>query len=304
MATDQFVAAAIGLLLIVTCSASLWTWWRVCLAASPGSVHRFWLATPRLPERLRPAPQRSFETGLAITLTVLWVGWMLGQRVWLELAGRSLAGNALKVTLADVVASLGVSLFLWVLVASLWFSTSRPASERSQDSAPDENREREFEERERAPGTISSGWTGFLLAVGPMLVTALATSPLRNTETRHQFLNLLTDEGGWQTWLVIGVSAVVVAPLLEELLFRCVLQGWLLKWLPTVPAIVLVAICFCVSHGPIDGLALVPIAVILGVMAASRRQYLAHVLVHGLFNGYMLLLAWLFSLVQSPVADR
>ncbi|MBI3466534.1 MAG: CPBP family intramembrane metalloprotease [Planctomycetes bacterium] len=45
----------------------------------------------------------------------------------------------------------------------------------------------------------------------------------------HQITRLLRSNPGVGTWLLCAFSAVLVAPLLEEFLFRVLLQGWLEK---------------------------------------------------------------------------
>lgn len=45
----------------------------------------------------------------------------------------------------------------------------------------------------------------------------------------HQITQLLRSNAGPAIWLLCGFSAVLVAPLLEEFLFRVLLQGWLEK---------------------------------------------------------------------------
>lgn len=49
-----------------------------------------------------------------------------------------------------------------------------------------------------------------------------------DAETSHAIVQLFRDGNSWEVFLCI-VSAVIVAPLVEEFLFRVLLQGWLEK---------------------------------------------------------------------------
>ena len=51
----------------------------------------------------------------------------------------------------------------------------------------------------------------------------------RSYDYDHPLLTLLKEEPTAVAWLLCGVSAVVVAPIYEELMFRVILQGWLEK---------------------------------------------------------------------------
>jgi membrane protease YdiL (CAAX protease family) len=45
----------------------------------------------------------------------------------------------------------------------------------------------------------------------------------------HQLIDVVHSENGIATWFIASASAVLVAPLMEEFLFRILLQGWLEK---------------------------------------------------------------------------
>jgi membrane protease YdiL (CAAX protease family) len=97
----------------------------------------------------------------------------------------------------------------------------------------------------------------------------------------------------------MALAVAVVAPLSEELLFRVVLQGWLTERISATVAVPVVAIVFAAVHGWRDGLALLPLALILGYVFARRRSYLAVVTTHALFNSVMFGLQWLSELGGS-----
>lgn len=140
---------------------------------------------------------------------------------------------------------------------------------------------------------VADGVFGFLLSLLPMAAMMLATAMYRTKETRNSLFNLLADSSDPWTVLLIGVTAVVVAPLYEELMFRVVLQGWLGSLMKPVTAIPIVAAIFGAIHGLPDGIALLPLALVLGYVFDRRHSYLSVVVIHGLFNATMLTLALL-----------
>jgi len=74
-------------------------------------------------------------------------------------------------------------------------------------------------------GALTPWLTGvFSGAAAPDIAIESPTGP-----PDHQITQLLRTNAGPGTWLLCGLSAVLVAPLLEEFLFRVLLQGWLEK---------------------------------------------------------------------------
>jgi uncharacterized protein len=132
---------------------------------------------------------------------------------------------------------------------------------------------------------VRDGVLGFLASVLPVILMLLLTAALRTPENQHPFLKLLHREGGGAeaaAWLLI--SAVIVAPIKEELIFRVMLQEGLARKLGATPAIGITAVLFCLVHGFPDALALLPLAVILGYVYDRRQSVLSVVLIHALFN--------------------
>lgn len=132
---------------------------------------------------------------------------------------------------------------------------------------------------------VRDGMLGFLASVLPVMAMLLLTAALRTPENQHPFLKLLHRDGGGAAvagWLLI--SAVVVAPIKEELIFRVMLQEGLARKLGATPAIGITAVLFSLVHGFPDALALLPLAVILGYVYDRRQSALSVVLIHALFN--------------------
>ena len=140
---------------------------------------------------------------------------------------------------------------------------------------------------------LRDGWFGFKLAILPMAVSMALTTPLRTRDSQNPLLRLLADRPEYVTLALIVFIAAVLAPLSEELIFRVILQGTLTTVMPARLAIPIVAVAFSAVHGPVDGLALLPLALVLGCVFHRRHSYLSVVVIHGLFNATMLALAML-----------
>lgn len=135
------------------------------------------------------------------------------------------------------------------------------------------------------------GSLGFLLVLIPVILLLLATYPFRSEETLHPLLQLLRSDPGYATIGWIFLSAIVVAPLFEELVYRVLLQSWLEGFLTPLRAIVVSSLVFSVVHGFPDAIPLFPLALLLGALYYYRRSYIANVLTHALFNAINFALA-------------
>lgn len=135
-------------------------------------------------------------------------------------------------------------------------------------------------------GQLRDAGLGFLLAIGPVFAVLIASEAagLRGAKPEHQLLQMLQADGSARHWFWISLTAVVAAPLAEELLFRVLLQGALERRWPAGGAIGASSLLFCVVHRFPDSLALLPLAVVLGFVQHRRRSYLTVVLIHALFN--------------------
>ena len=134
------------------------------------------------------------------------------------------------------------------------------------------------------------GVYGFFASVLPMTISMFATLPFRDAENQHSLLKKLMESPDVTTASIIAVTAVIAAPLFEELLYRVILQGWLSTIFPASVSIPFVAVLFASAHGWRDGLALIPLALILGYVFHRQHSYLSVVVIHALFNATMLTL--------------
>jgi membrane protease YdiL (CAAX protease family) len=117
----------------------------------------------------------------------------------------------------------------------------------------------------------------------------------------NPLLELLRSGPGQELMLLIALTAVVVAPIAEELQFRVVLLGGLLQAGRPQVAWLFSSALFAMAHGFPDSLALLPLSFLLGYAYMRRRSYVAVMLVHFLFNLSNIALAML-SLPQPPIS--
>ena len=119
------------------------------------------------------------------------------------------------------------------------------------------------------------------------MIVFLLTEPFRTDADLHPLLQFIQQDQSRQVLLAVSVSAVLVAPWVEEMAFRVILQRALLRrYSPTV-SILATATVFCVVHGSwLDAVGLFPLAIVLGTTYHRTGSFLAVVLTHMLFNAY------------------
>ncbi len=128
---------------------------------------------------------------------------------------------------------------------------------------------------------------GLALVLWPLL--ALATVLDRVEPYRHPIIESLARHRDPPAVVLVVLSAVVVAPVVEEFLFRRVLQGWLLRRFPGsegLTAVALQALAFGIAHAG-QGLAPVPLTIlgiVLGWLTLRTGTLLPGILLHALFN--------------------
>ena len=146
----------------------------------------------------------------------------------------------------------------------------------------------------RREGTIAAaGYAAMLPAV--FLLTLLAHAALRaaNIPPRPQAVLTVFMGGGIPLWLrvLLMLTAVITAPLAEELLFRGILLPVLLKHWGTVVAILLSSALFAVLHGNLTAfLPLMAAATAFAAGYAATGSIWTPVLMHALFNAASLAL--------------
>ena len=126
-----------------------------------------------------------------------------------------------------------------------------------------------------------------------VLVVALTAGLTGEVPDQHPFLEMMESDVGTAVLGLIALTAVVLAPIVEELQFRVVILGGIAQlgrpWL----ALVVSSVLFAFAHGFPDSLALLPLAFALGYAYLRRRSYITVMLVHFLFNAFNMVLAFL-----------
>lgn len=98
-------------------------------------------------------------------------------------------------------------------------------------------------------------------------------------------------------WLLVIYTTTIAAPVLEELLFRGLLQAWLVNRLGVIGGIGLTASLFGLAHGSSwpDPVPLALLGIGLGVAYQRTRSLVAPVALHGIFNGIMVAIGALYG---------
>lgn len=143
-------------------------------------------------------------------------------------------------------------------------------------------------------------WKGFLAGlVGracPTLLILLAVLAFKGTGSSNtaspQILG--TTPAGTTGWVIVVLLTVIGAPIVEELLFRGLIQGAFTRRVGAVPAIFVTALIFSSAHilgeGLLAPIVLFPTAVILGYLRYRTGHLAAGMVAHATFNASLFLL--------------
>ena len=124
-----------------------------------------------------------------------------------------------------------------------------------------------------------------------VLVVLITKSIFGEDPGQHPFLDMLDSGVDFSVMALIVLTAVIMAPVVEELQFRVVMLGGLAQLGRPMLALGLSSFLFAFAHGFPDSLALLPLAVALGYTYLRRRSYVTVMLVHFLFNGFNMAIA-------------
>jgi len=128
---------------------------------------------------------------------------------------------------------------------------------------------------------------GLALVTGPLLLMSAALEPLVKYE--HPVIDTLRADHGAVAIGIVVITAVIAAPIAEELFFRRILLGWIDARIPSTGggvAILASALLFGLSHWG-QGLAWIPLTLLgiaLGELARRRGSLVPAILLHALFN--------------------
>ncbi|XP_057950014.1 uncharacterized protein LOC131145009 isoform X2 [Malania oleifera] len=156
----------------------------------------------------------------------------------------------------------------------------------------------------REPFSLRRGWLlwagiGLVGAVIAVALTGVVMSwirgenPQRETDALLRLLPLI-GSSTISTACLVGITGIL-APLLEETLFRGFLMVSLTKWLPTPVSVVISAAIFSIAHlTPGEFPQLFVLGTALGFSYAQTRNLLTPITIHAFWNsGVILLLTFL-----------
>lgn len=212
--------------------------------------------------------------------------------------------NAVATIVATVVGLVVASVVLTGLLQLLVSATAGKQEVASSDLTADQ--------RGRELGwSIKAGLLGLALVFpwvfGVSEVTAEIIRRMEiNIPTSHELLQAIQRNPSAGVVAAVAISAVVVGPIFEELLFRAVVQTALGNTLRIIvashqgreaairwTAILGTSVLFAMLHSPYSWPAIFVLSVGLGYVYERRGHLVAPILMHSLFNGINVLLAFL-----------
>ena len=130
------------------------------------------------------------------------------------------------------------------------------------------------------------GIAGYLCAVPMVFIISFVNQMFWEGKGGSNPLLLLTLQSQDRIAIaILFITASVMAPIFEEIIFRGFLLSSLTRYVPVSGAIVISALVFAIAH--LSLAELIPLATlgtILGVVYTRSRSLLASILVHSLWN--------------------
>ncbi len=222
---------------------------------------------------VRPVPVSRPRGLFALILLSLW----LGQALWSEAQHSETPRAPVQITMDQAAEMIGLNVALQVFVSALFLFALSEMNSRSLTRFGITVRHWEW--------AVLFGVLGYLAAVLPVYLATLTTLEFRSDATVHPFLQLIRTEGSFSVTVLLFTSAVILAPLSEELIFRVILQGQLQRHVSPTAAILLSSTLFSAIHGFPDVIGLFPLAAVLGFLYWRTGSYLTVVVTHAAFNG-------------------
>ncbi|MBO9998254.1 MAG: CPBP family intramembrane metalloprotease [Cyanobacteria bacterium SID2] len=136
------------------------------------------------------------------------------------------------------------------------------------------------------PQGLSWGFAGYLAAVPLVLGVSLINQGLWDGKGgSNPILEIALEGRDWVAIACFFITASVLAPVFEELIFRGFLLPSLTRYVPVWGSIVLSSLVFALAHLSVsEVLPLATLGVVLGVIYTRSRNLLAAMLMHGLWN--------------------
>lgn len=129
----------------------------------------------------------------------------------------------------------------------------------------------------------------WIILLSVLLVYSLILSQFNidMSQGAHPIVPMLLEGEDAGARILIVVLATLVAPIIEEVMFRGVLYGYLRSLMRPLPAIFLSSLCFAVVHpqGPLGVVPLTAIGMMLAALREWRGSLLAPIIAHACVNG-------------------
>jgi membrane protease YdiL (CAAX protease family) len=139
----------------------------------------------------------------------------------------------------------------------------------------------------------SFAWSGFL--------TVLQRQGIIDEFPPQELIKLFTAGGDPTAMTLLVICAVVLAPIVEEIIFRGGIYRFLKSQTTLLPAQILSGVFFAVMHGNL--MSLLPL-VVVGIFLARVYERSGNILVpmcfHACFNGFSLLMLYIMSQSSIP----
>lgn len=123
--------------------------------------------------------------------------------------------------------------------------------------------------------------------VAAALVSAVVVKVFYGGKAENPQVKDLTGGGGfsWTSLILALITASIVAPIIEELLFRGVLYGWLRTRWSAVGGVILSAALFSAAHAiPLILASIFVVGLTLAIVYEKTKSTLATMTLHSLFN--------------------
>jgi len=211
-----------------------------------------------------------------ILLAGFWIAFQLFFAIKSEFYPRETTNPDLKMLITNAVLQIAIGGFLLFL----WEFSPLPGKVSDYFRVDDWKTE------------LRAGAELMLLVFPWTILLGILSSLWKTPEDLHPLLQVLQN-GNLDLILGIGITAVIIAPLAEELLFRVLLLNGLVELtrLNRIFAWIVVSVSFSLAHGFADALQLLPLSLSLGWCLLRRQSYLAIITAHALFNGLMMFIS-------------
>ena len=126
------------------------------------------------------------------------------------------------------------------------------------------------------------GWVMVTFALGSLLELVAGALGRELPAVQEQLQDVVRAD---RTALLTGIATILVAPLVEELMFRGVLLHGLYRRLPAWPAAALTGLVFALYHGEVVAvILLLPFGVYLARIVQRRGSVVTAIVAHMTFN--------------------